>query len=306
MKRHSLKSIFFPVALVAMLVITGCTKDDGPIRKEYLDLIESVPVIATAIDNTGSPAIDVLNPASFQGKFTVSEFFDGPGSESPEKVDVVVRKNGGTGTDVKVFQAGVTTLPASYSVTTAQLEALFGAPVVVGDSYDFSVDIYTKSGSKFEAFPAGGVATSSGPTGVPGYSYMVRFGAICAYDPDIYEGDFEVVQDAWADWSPGDIVTLTRVSDNKFSFIDPWATAPRNPIVVTVNTGNNQASIPKTSAGAAWGWAVGTYTGAFVQTGGAATSSFVSPCAQTVTLNLVYMVDQGTFGGTYPLVLKKL
>jgi len=306
MKRNTIKNIFFPVGLLAILVFAGCTKDDGPIKDEYLKLIDAVPAIATTIDATGSPAIDVLNPGSFQGKFTVSEFFSGPGSESPEKVDVVVRKNGATGPNVKVFQANVTTLPATYTVTTAQLETLFGAPVTVGDNYDFSTDIYIKGGRKYEAFPLGGVPSSSGPTAVPGFSYMARFGAICAYNPAFYEGDFVVVEDAWADWSPGDIVTITKIDDKKFSFINPWATAPRNPIVVTVNTGNNQVTIPKSSAGAAWGWAVGTYTGAFMATGGPATASFVSPCDKSVTLNLSYAVDQGTFGGFYKLVLRKI
>lgn len=305
MKKINFKNIFYPVILF-VLVLSGCTKDDGPIKEEYLSIIDAVPAISTAIDPTGSPAIDVLNPASFQGKFTVSNFFTGPGSETPEKVDVVVRKNGATGPNVKVFQANVTSLPATFSITTTELETLFGAPVVLGDSYDFSTDIYIKGGRKYEAFPDGGVPTSSGPTAVPGFSYMARFGAICAYNPDFYEGDFVVVQDDWADWSPGDIVTITRIDNTKFSFIDPFATAPRNPIVVTVNTGNNQVTIPKTSAGAAWGWAVGTYTGAFVATGGPATASFVSPCEKTVTLNLSYMVDQGTFGGFYKLVLKKV
>src|SRR5690606_14031550 len=194
MKRINIKKIFFPAGLLTLLAFSGCTKDDGPIKDEYLSLIDAVPAISTALDPTGSPAIDVLNTGSFQGKFTVSEFITGPGSESPEKLDVVVRKNGATGPDVKDFQANVTTLPASYTITTAQLEALFGAPVTVGDNYDFSTDIYIKGGRKYEAFPLGGIATSSGPTAAPGFSYMTRFGAICAYNPDFYEGDFEVVE----------------------------------------------------------------------------------------------------------------
>ena len=307
MKRNTIKNIFFPVGLLAVLVFAGCTKDDGPIKDEYLKLIDAVPAIATTIDPTGSPAIDVLNPSTFQGKFTVSEFFTGPGAESPEKVDVVVRKNGATGPNVKVFQANVTTLPATFTVTSAQLETLFGEPIVVGDNYDFSTDIYIKGGRKYEAFPLGGVSTSSGPTAVPGYSYMVRYGAICAYDPNIYEGDFEVISDASYSGMAGETITLTRVSASSFSFKYPsyaLVNSSGRDIVVNVNTGNNNASITKTaSLGSAWAWS-SSYSGPAVATGGPATASFVAPCAKTVTLNLTYTVDAGSFG-TFAMTMRK-
>ncbi len=312
MKRNAIKNIFAPVLLVAVLVFAGCTKDDGPIKKEYLDLIDAIPVVSTKIDPTGNAAIDVLNPSSFQGKFTVSEFFDGPGSISPEKVDVVVRKNGGTGANVKMFAANVTSLPASYSITTTELETLFGAPVVLGDTYDFSVDIYIKGGRKYEAFPIGGIPSSAGPTAVPGYSLFARYGAICAYDPDIYEGDFEVISTALLPGNysiTGDVVTLTRISATSFSFDHPSSVLNSPvavaPVVVNVNTGNNTVNVPRSpSLGASWKWNA-SYDGPYVIGSGAPTASFVAPCDQTVTMTLDYNVGAGSFG-TRVVVLKKI
>lgn len=292
-------NILLAVSLIAVFLFSGCKKDDGPISEVYP--ITAVPTISTPIDPTGSQAIDMLNLASFSGKFKVEQYF--PGSTPPTKIDVVVRKNA-SNTNVKVFKAGVTSLPAAYTVTAAELATLFGAPIALGDRYDFAPDIYVGD-RKFEAFPVTGTAVGTGHAGHPLFSEFARFAAICAYDPNIYQGNFVVVSDAWADFSPGEVVAVTKIDNNKFSFLDPYATAPLKPIVVTVNTGNNQASIPKQSVGTHWGWAVGTYTGAFVATGGTATSSFVAPCDKTVTLNLVYSVDQGTFGGTYLLVLRK-
>ena len=306
MKKISLTNLFYPVLLIA-IVISGCTKDDGPIKEEYLNLIDAVPAISTAIDPTGSPAIDVLNPGNFQGKFNVTNFFTGPGSETPEKVDIVVRKTGSSGTTVKLFQENVTTLPATYSVNTAALETLFGAPIELGDNYDFSADIYIRGGKKFEAFPLGGIPASSGVTAPPGFSLMARFSVICAYNPDIYQGEFEVIADASYSGLTGKTVTLSKVTDNSFSFQYPSTSivnSVNRDIVVIVNTDNNTVSIPRTaSLGGAWAWS-SSYSGPSVATSGAVTASLVKPCDQTVTLNLNYTVDAGSFG-TFAMTMKK-
>lgn len=294
--------------ILALLTVAfsfaGCKKDDGPIKEEILSKLEDVPAISTNPDATGSQAISILNLASFNGKFSVTKYF--PNSISPDKVDVVVRKSNSSGKTVKVFKADVSSFPASFTVTSADLTTLFGA-IALNDNYDFSVDIYYK-GKKYEAFPADGTIRGIGPGGpnnMPGFSEFVRFSVICGYDPDLYQGDFEVMQDDWADYSPGDIVTLTKIDATHFSFINVHAVSPV-PIVLTVNPNTNLVSLPRVSVGSAWGWAVGTYTGAFMGTTGAASSSYVSPCDQTVTLSLLYGVDIGNWSGPYLLVLKKV
>jgi len=298
-------NILLAVSLGAIIALSGCRKDDGAIPERVS--VVAVPTITTNIDATGSAAINLLNLASFAGKFKVDLYF--PGTPPPSKVDIVVRKSNGTtvtNANVKVYKAGVTMFPSTFTVTAAEIATLFGVPIALGDNYDFAPDIYVGD-RKFEAFPAVGNGTGAGLNGQPFFGEFVRYSAICLYDPEIYKGDFVVVSDAWADFTPGEIVTLTKIDNTKFSFLDPYATAPLKPIVVTVNTGNNTVSVPRQSVGTDWGWAVGTYTGAFVGTGGAATSSFVAPCDKTVNLNFNYGIDGGlTFGGgPYLLVLKK-
>jgi len=298
-------NILLALSLGVMVAFSSCTKDDGAIPKDIA--IAAVPTITTNIDATGSAAINLLNLAAFSGKFKVDNYF--PGTANPSKVDIVVRKwNGASASNanVKVFKAGITTFPSTFTVTAAEIAALFGTAITLGDNYDFAPDIYVGD-RKFEAFPITGNGTGAGLNGQPFFGEFVRYSAICAYDPELYKGDFQVVSDAWADFAVGETVTLTKVDNTKFSFLDPYATAPLKPIVVTVNTGNNQVTIPRTSVGTDWAWAVGTYTGAFVETAGAATSSFVAPCDKTVTLNLNYGIDGGlTFsGGPYKLVLRK-
>jgi hypothetical protein len=238
-----------------------------------------------------------LNLATFSGKFKVSVYF--PGATPPDKVDIVVRKNG-SNANVKVFKKDVTTLPYSLTVTSADIAAIFGAAVTLGDTYDFAPDLYVGV-NKFEAFPVTGLGNGPGIIAYPLYSDFARFAAICAYDPAIYEGDFLVVSDGFGDFSPGEVVKFTKISNNSFSFINPYVTSPL-PIIVSINTLNNQATIAKQKVGNAFTWQLAYTNPNMAVSAGAA--SVVAPCSKTITLAIAYTVDQGGFG-TYNLVLKK-
>ena len=288
-------NIFAALTLGLMIAFAGCKKDDGGVRSSVV--IKDVPVVSTKIESTGSQAIDLLNLAGFSGKFKVELYF--PGATPPDKVDIVVRKNG-SNANVKVMKKDVTTLPYSLTVTTADIAALFGVAVALGDTYDFAPDLYVGV-NKFEAFPVTGLGNGPGIIAYPLYSDFARFAAICAYDPAIYEGDFVVVSDAFGDFTPGEIVKFTKVSNNSFSFINPYVTSPL-PIIVTINTLNNQATIAKQKVGNAFTWQL-AYTNPNMAVSASATS-VVAPCSKTITLAVAYTVDQGSFG-TFNLVLKK-
>ena len=288
-------NIFAALTLGLMIAFAGCKKDDGGVRSSVV--IKDVPVVSTSIESTGSQSIDLLNLAGFSGKFKVSVYF--PGATPPDKVDIVVRKNG-SNANVKVMKKDVTTLPYSLTVTTADIAALFGVAVALGDTYDFAPDLYVGV-NKFEAFPVTGLGNGPGIIAYPLYSDFARFAAICAYDPAIYEGDFVVVSDAFGDFTPGEIVKFTKVSNNSFSFINPYVTSPL-PIIVTINTLNNQATIAKQKVGNAFTWQL-AYTNPNMAVSASATS-VVAPCSKTITLAIAYTVDQGSFG-TFNLVLKK-
>ena len=290
-------NIFTALTLGLFIAFAGCKKDDGGIRSSVG--IKYVPVVSTKIESTGSQAIDLLNLAGFSGKFKVDIYF--PGATPPDKVDIVVRKNG-SNANVKLVKKDVTTLPISLTVTSADIAALFGAPVALGDTYDFAPDLYVGV-NKYEAFPAlgGAVGNGAGPIAYPLYSDFARFAAICAYDPAIYEGDFVVVSDGFGDFTPGEVVKFTKISNNSFSFINPYVTSSL-PIIVSINTLNNQATIAKQKVGNAFTWNL-TYTNPNMAVSASATS-VVAPCSKTITLAIAYTVDQGSFG-TYNLVLKK-
>ncbi|MBL0356196.1 MAG: hypothetical protein IPP72_04610 [Chitinophagaceae bacterium] len=288
--------------ILAVSLFTACKKNDGPISENIK--LERTPQ-PQVNKSTGSQAIDVLNLNAFNASFTVGVY--NTGDAAPTKMDVVIRKNG-LNSSVKVLQAAVTTFPSTFTLTTAQLATIFGTPVVLNDSYDISADVYTQSGKKFEAYPTiPGVPSAfgfgSGVASQPGASLSIQYKAICAYNPSIYEGNFVVVTDDWADYLPGDVVELTRIDDTHISFEHIAAVNPV-PIVITVNPGDNGVSIPKQSVGTRWAYGA-IYTAPFVLTAGGSAQNFVSPCDQTITLNMQYGYSAGTFGGTYPLVLVK-
>jgi hypothetical protein len=293
------KYISLPVIVAATLFFVGCKKNDGFITKEYLDLLDKVPAVTSCVNATGSQAIDLLNLSKFAGKFDVALYF--PDEPAPQKIDIVVRKNG-LNTNVKVYKAGVTTFPSSYTVTAAELATLFGTAIKLGDTYDFGADVYIANGTKYEVFPLGGIGVAPGPANAPNYCVFARFAAICAYDPAIYQGNFIVVTDEWADYAPGDVVPITQVSPTSFSFV--YGAAGPVPIVVKVNTGNNVTSVTKQVYGTLGyppGWPYGPIS---VESVAGSTANIVTPCDKEFSVRLTHTVAAGSFG-SYTIRMKK-
>jgi len=296
------KYIAFPLLIAATLFFTGCSKNDGAIDKDIA--IEDVPQPAVVL-NGGSQSIDLTNLASFQGKYTIKLLY--PTGIQPEKLDVVIRKNSNNG-NVKLIQAGLTTYPTDFTITAAQLVTLFGGvSIALGDNYEIGVDIYA-NGKKYEAFPAVGAAY--GATGVanqPGFSATVVYSAICAYNPDTYTGPFKA-SDAFGD-ADGATIVLTKVDATHFSFIYPSVLNPV-PAVVTINPGNNNATMGLQTIGTAWSPAYGyPNTATYANPSVNSATGIVAPCDKTVTLNIQWGTNAGALqfgGGPYKLVLTKL
>lgn len=163
-----LKKINILAALAfAAVSFTACSKDDGAIPERVT--IEEVPAVTTQFSAGGGAATLLkADSATFQGKFKMDMFF--PGAKPPDKVDVVVRKNG-SASNVKVFKTGVTSLPAEFTITAKELVDLFGdAELVLNTTYDFAPDIYVGA-KKYETFPATGAGFGQSHTGMNGLGY---------------------------------------------------------------------------------------------------------------------------------------
>lgn len=121
----------------------------------------------------------------------------------------------------------------------------------------------------------------------------------CPLDMSIFNGDFEVLQDDWEDYFPGDVVTLSA-SGNTVSFDYP---TPYNhqPLLITVNPTTFATSVPLTSFGRYS--AAGTiYTAKSV----AGVNSVVVPCDETISVVLAFGSTGGANYGNGLLKLRKL
>jgi hypothetical protein len=295
----------------AIIFFSGCGKDDGalPDRVSVID----VPTVTTNLDPTSPTIINVLNSttaATFSGKFSVSNYF--PGATPPTIVDIVVRKtnfhpdtnpNGVVdNSNVKLFKAGVASLPANFTVTAAEIATLFGTAIQAYDNYDFAPDLYVGD-RKFEAFPATGTGVGTGHAGHPLFGEFARFSALCQ-DANFHGGNFVVVSDAFPNgFTAGQPVTITRVSATTFSFQFANVTSPTN-VTFTLATATGRVSVVKTKIGNAFTWDP-TQANPSVTVSSAATN-FLEPCAGIINLNITYASDQKLFPGTYLLKLKKI
>ncbi|MBO9565716.1 MAG: hypothetical protein J7621_23270 [Niastella sp.] len=158
------------VALATTIAFVSCSKDDGAIPKNVN--IESVPAVTINLEAGGFTAnVNVADLPTFQGKFKTSMYFDN--ATPPTKIDIVARKRNGVTGAAKVFKADVATLPASFTITSAEMATLLGA-LAAKDTIEIAPDIYVGS-KKYEAFPASGVAGSgSGVIGMSGVNFGER------------------------------------------------------------------------------------------------------------------------------------
>lgn len=290
------KTIFY--SFFAALLLFACRKSDNPKIPE----LTRVPVPQFVAAANSDQSIDVAgNPATFKANFNVGMLF--PEEPAPQKLDVVVRKNG-TGA-VKVIKSDVSTYPTSIQVTGQQLIDLFG-PIKLGDYFDFAADLYLSGGQKIEAFPATGVQFSGGTVNIPTSAPTLRYAAICKYDPAVYQGAFKA-SDEFGD-ADGEVITLTKVDNTHFSFVYPSVLNP-TPIVVTINPANNNATIAQQTIGSHWDPAYGyPNTATYADASAVATSGSVAPCNKTVTLQVVWGVQKGAAvfkSAGYQLVLTK-
>ena len=279
--------------IVILLAISSCRKDDNP----RLPGIAEVPQPLVLKDVNTDVSISALVPDDFTATYSVGLHFKD--AVQPKKFDIVVVKNGNKA-NVKVLKADVTIFPQTMNITGAQLKTLFGEPIVLGDKFDIGVDITTKDGKVYQAFPVVGEGYGANVGGQPGSSLFVRYEAVCQFNIDEYAGDFEVIVDEWDDFGVGNIVKIAINGIDELIFSYP--TVEELPIVIKVNTGTNVATIAKQPMGAYGGsWQYGTIS---AETKGGDTANYVSPCDGTIVLNIGYTVSAGGFGEA-SLILKK-
>ncbi|HVX26917.1 MAG TPA: hypothetical protein VHB70_11280 [Parafilimonas sp.] len=279
---------------VALIFLGACRKSDAP---ELPSNLQRAPIPQFKIDSSADLTISGQDPTKFSGKFTLSQYY--ATDHSFKSMDVVIRKSGDN-SKIEVLQADITELPATFTITGDQLEKLFNAPIESTDFFDIGADVTLTNGAKVEAFPSDGnpnydpninTLPNLGP-------FTIQYGVFCNYVPSVYDGNFVVVEDDWADYHPGDVVPVTKIDDTHFSF--EYAAADAKPIVVTVDPITNITSIDKVEFGN-----YGPGTGNFYAQSVSSPNNYVLPCQGV--FSVVFDIQSDVLGdyGAIRVVMRK-
>lgn len=280
MKRSLLYAVFAVLCFFA-----GCRKEDNA---KLPDLVR-VPLPFIIKDTSGDGTISKDDPAAFKGRFVVDLFFkdDIP----PQKFDVVIKRNDSA---TKVFKEGITNFPTTVDITGAELATLFGEPLVLGDKFEFGINITTQEGTKLEAFPAGGPAYGSNVANQPGASTSIAYSVVCPFDMADLVGD-AIIEDPGF-WEATYPVKVTLEGTDTYK-ISGWIEEPDYFILVKVNTATLTAAIAKQVY-------TPKYPGLPYTNWTTEGTGVIEACDKQVVMTLKNYVDQGGFG-TQTIILRK-
>ncbi|SDC35781.1 hypothetical protein [Niabella drilacis] len=188
-----------------------------------------------------------------------------------------------SGQQYTVAQNGSVTIPSGKALDSIQVNGLFAGYASRDKKDSLYFTITGGDGTPFTGFT----------------TYKLVMQKVCPLVIGDYSGDFVVVQDAWEDYSAGDVITLTNIDATHFSFKNKHALNPV-PVVVTVNTSTNAVKIDKQIVGTLWDYD----DPAYIDPTMAATGTIVA-CDKVINLSVSYGSKAGNWSGTYALVLKK-
>lgn len=199
----------------------------------------------------------------------------------------------------KIIETPVANNKATLTFTNSQLAAALGvAPTAIapGSSYTIYNELYTTSGKTYSL-----ANTATSFESEAAYNMALRFSisVVCAFDPVGFPGDFQVLEDGWADFNVGDIVKVTAATSNSITIVvfpSPLYGSNRKPIVVDIDPATGAASVKPQ--------VYGDYGGENITTKTAGSSNFVFSCVGTITLSLNHTGNSNY--GNFKLRLKKV
>jgi hypothetical protein len=184
------------------------------------------------------------------------------------------------------------------SVSTAELAAALAPnPIVPGTNYALQNQVVTKDGRTFSVSN-----TPSTYNSFPAYNMALSWNAtaVCAFDPVATAGAYKVVTDAWADYTPGDPVTvLAGPGPNQINFLVYPSTAfggfQQKNMVVDVDPTTGAATIASQQTG-------------FYGSGGPSAvlsgSGFVFSCTGVIDLNIDIIYGGSDYGPQHFVISK--
>jgi hypothetical protein len=263
------QSIFYESAVGAYLSYIGGTSGD-PQKFEYSTIATTTATIK--VKNVGSPA---------------------------DKINIYV----GTSSDKSTWKLIKTvsfTDSTTLTVNGAEVAKALGvAPSALspGNTYTFYNEVVTKDGRMFSA-----ANTNDDFQGQASYkmAFVWQASVFCSFSQSAFNGSFKVVKDGWADFSVGDLITVspgpTATQITIIAYPAPQAGGTnRKSIVLDVNPGTNAVTVKSQ--------VYGDYPPSNFNLSVRGTGS-VNSCTGTITLSLIHSEGAADFG-TFALILQK-
>ncbi len=196
---------------------------------------------------------------------------------------------------------GAGTVLAATSQEVATALGVTVASLAPGNFYTFYNQILTKDGRKFDLSNTIGALENNS-----NYNACFRWQAYitCAFVAPV-AGSYRVVQDDWADWSPGNIVTVTDgPGANQINLSAVWPNPAYgdivSPLIVNIDPATGTAKVPLVTF-------ANNYPGTATARGAGAgdVAGYVFSCTGYITLTMLVTYN-GSSQGNLKLVLQKL
>lgn len=197
----------------------------------------------------------------------------------------------------KIKEFPVVDNKATLMVKATEIAAALGiaaTDLAPGNQYTIYNEVITKSGKAYSL-----VNTNSDLASARAFRTALRFNAtiVCPFTGNM-EGDYEVIEDTWVDWLPGDIVQVTDgPGANQVNISQVWPNPDFgdvvDPLIVDVAPATGEATL---KAGVNW-----ANYGGFLAITDPGSSGFVFSCTGRITLRVI-IKGQGGF----TLILQKI
>lgn len=290
-----MKKIIISLAVVTILLVTTRSCKKGDVVSDFA--ANGTGTYLTLVKSTNT-IIDYSQRNTSEVSITVKEY------GNPVDKIVIYTTKGGVSLDrtkwkkvKEVPYTGETVL----AVKATEIAAALGIPVdalETGASYSLYNQAVTKTGEIHDA-----ANTNSAYQGLSTYNMALTWQAvvICPFTGNM-AGMYEVIQDDWADWSPGDIVeVMDGPAANQINLSKVWP----NPIYGTIINPLVVNIAPTTGAGTVTsGVAFGNY-GSYNAVTGTGSTGYVFSCTGQVLMSI--RVTATGFGdqGSLKLILEK-
>ncbi|RYF37974.1 MAG: hypothetical protein EON97_00190, partial [Chitinophagaceae bacterium] len=247
--KFGLLSLTAGLATLVSVAMIGCKKDDV-----------TTPDQTVALFGAGGTTATYLVPEDPNSIFKIGLGITKPANTDRTITFSVTSPTGAVEGSQYTVSTKSLTIPAGKVVDSVSLKGIFGGyPTGRRDTLVFKI-----TGGDIPALVGSDV-------------YKVVLQKFCPLDMSVFSGDFEVLQDGWEDYFPGDVVPLS-VNGNTITFSYPTVYLPK-PLLINVNPTTFATSVASTDIG---GYSQGGRVYSAKSVAGA--NSVVIPCDKIVSV----------------------